>query len=149
MSLELKVQQAMKTAMMAKDQASLRTLRAIKSAILLMKTEKGFDGNVSPEMEISLLQKLLKQRKDSFKIFQEQNRTDLAEKEQEEIEVIEQFLPEQMSEENLSQVLKELVAETGASSMKDMGRLVGLSNQKLAGQAEGQVIARILKSLLQ
>jgi uncharacterized protein len=149
MSLESIIQDALKIAMLEKNQAALRTLRAVKSAIVLIKTDKGFEGEVTNAQEVLLLQKLVKQRKESGAIFSEQNRDDLASKEFEEIEIIQTFLPKQLSEEELTSLLKDVIAETGASSMKDMGRVIGLANQRLAGQAEGQVIAKIVKNSLQ
>jgi uncharacterized protein YqeY len=149
MSLESIIQDALKIAMLEKNQAALRTLRAVKSAIVLIKTDKGFEGEVTNAQEVLLLQKLVKQRKESGAIFSEQNRDDLASKEFEEVEIIQTFLPKQLSEEELTSLLKDVIAETGASSMKDMGRVIGLANQRLAGQAEGQVIAKIVKNSLQ
>ena len=149
MSLESIIQDALRIAMLEKNQAALRTLRAVKSAIVLIKTDKGFEGEVTNAQEVLLLQKLVKQRKESGAIFSEQNRDDLASKEFEEIEIIQTFLPKQLSEEELTSLLKDVIAETGASSMKDMGRVIGLANQRLAGQAEGQVIAKIVKNSLQ
>ena len=149
MSLESIIQDALKIAMLEKNQAALRTLRAVKSAIVLIKTDKGFEGEVTNAQEVLLLQKLVKQRKESGAIFSEQNRDDLASKEFEEIEIIQTFLPKQLSEEELTSLLKDVIAETGASSMKDMDRVIGLANQRLAGQAEGQVIAKIVKNSLQ
>jgi hypothetical protein len=149
MSLEITVQNALKAAMLAKDQGALRTLRALKSAIIIIKMEKGFEGEVSEEQELKLLQKLTKQRKDSRKIYLDQNRPDLADKETEEILVLEAFLPKQLSEEELTTILKEIVSDSGASSIRDMGQIIGIANVKVAGQAEGQIIAKIVKDLLQ
>ena len=138
----------MKTAMKAKDSQSLEALRAVKSAILLMQTESGAKGELTEADEIKLLQKLVKQRKDSAAIFTEQGRNDLAEPEIAQAEVISQFLPEQMSEEDVAKIVDEIIAETGASSMKDMGRVMGMANSKLAGQADGKTISGIVKSRL-
>jgi len=149
MSLESNVQEVLKTAMLEKNPAALRTLRAIKSAISIIKTEKGFEGDVSEALEIGLLQKLVKQRKEAGIIFTDQQRDDLAQKEQEEIDIIQLFLPKQFTEEELTKMLQGIIDETGANSMKDMGRVISIANQKAAGQAEGQVIAKILKSILQ
>jgi uncharacterized protein YqeY len=124
MSLELKVQAELKTAMLAKDEKSVRSLRAIKAAIILAKTSEGAGGEIKAEDEIKLLQKLVKQRKDSLEIFTQQNRTDLAQKEQEEIEVIEKFLPKQISAEELKGIIANIIAETGASSPADMGKVM-------------------------
>lgn len=148
MSLEQKVMAAMKDAMKAKDQVSLRGLRAIKSAILLAKTEKGASGDLSEDKEIALLQKLAKQRKESYDIYIEQGREDLAATEKEEIEVIEKFLPEQMSEAEVKSFLENLVQELGASSMKDMGKVMGAASSRLAGKADNKLVSQIVKDLL-
>lgn len=148
MTLEIKVQEALKTAMKAKNQGQMRALRAIKSAIILVKTEKGASGEISEEQELSLLQKLTKQRKESLEIFEQQGRTDLADKEKEEIEVIEQFLPAQLSEEEISEIISTIIAKTGASTMKDMGKVMGMANKELAGRADGKLIATLVKSKL-
>lgn len=148
MSLEQKVMADLKTAMLAKDEKSLRSLRAIKSAIILAKTAEGFSGELKEEDEIKLLQKLVKQRKDSLDIYEKQNRDDLAQKEKEEISVIEKFLPEQLSEEKLKEIISNIIAETGASSPADMGKVMGAANKQLAGKADGKTIATIVKQLL-
>jgi len=148
MSLESKVQDALKNAMKSKDQAAMRTLRAVKSAILLIKTNKDYDGTVTEEQELALLQKLVKQRKESLEIFEKQGRSDLAEKELEEIKVIEQFLPEQLSEEEITEKVVAIIEKTGASSMKDMGKVMGMANKELAGRADGKLIATIVKAKL-
>lgn len=147
MSLETKAMTALKEAMKAKDQAALRSIRAIKAAILLQKTD-GTGKALDEAGEIKLLQKLVKQRKDSLEIFEKQNREDLAAKEREEIEVIERFLPEQMSEEELENVLKGIIEKTGASSMKDMGKVMGMASAQLAGRADGKTISGIVRRLL-
>jgi len=149
MSLEKKVMDAMKIAMKEKNQDDLRALRAIKSAILLAKTEKGATGELKADKEISLLQKMLKQRKDSLKIYTEQNRTDLAEKEAAEIKVIQTFLPEQLSNEEIEASLKEIIAKTGATSMKDMGKVMGMASKTFAGKADNSLVSKIVRSLLQ
>lgn len=149
MSLESKVQDALKKAMIAKDQVSLRTLRAIKAAVLLIKTEKGFSGEVTDAQELATLQKMVKQRREAMNIFETQGRTDLAEIEKEEIAVIERFLPEQLAEDEIKAIVKEIVEQTNASSMKDMGKVIGIANQKIAGRGEGATIANIVKSMLQ
>ena len=149
MSLEGKVQDALKKAMIAKDQVSLRTLRAIKAAVLLIKTEKGFSGEVTDAQELATLQKMVKQRREAMNIFETQGRTDLAEIEKEEIAVIERFLPEQLAEDEIKAIVKEIVEQTNASSMKDMGKVIGIANQKIAGRGEGATIANIVKSMLQ
>ena len=148
MSLESKVQEELKSAMKNKDQAAMRSLRAVKSAILLIKTDTGFTGEVTEEQELALLQKLVKQRKESLDIFEKQNRADLAVKEQEEITVIEQFLPEQLSEEEITATINAIIEKTGASSMKDMGKVMGMANKELAGRADGKLIATIVKARL-
>src|SRR6185369_17106904 len=122
MSLEQTIMNDLKTAMLAKDEKSLRSLRAIKAAILLAKTSEGATGELKQENEIKLLQKLVKQRKDSLEIYQQQNRADLAQKEQEEIEVIEKFLPKQLSAEELKAVIAKIIADVGASFPADMGK---------------------------
>ncbi|MCB0639537.1 MAG: GatB/YqeY domain-containing protein [Lewinella sp.] len=147
MSLETKVMEEMKTAMKAKDQAALRSVRAIKAAILLAKTD-GSHKEMTPEDEIKLLQKLVKQRQDSLAIYEEQGREDLAVVEREEIEVIQRFLPEQMSEEVLEAKLKDIIARTGAESMRDMGKVMGIASKEMAGRADGKTISNVVKRLL-
>ena len=147
MSLETKIMESLKEAMKAKDQAALRGIRAIKSAILLFKTDGS--GNVLDEAaEIKLLQKLVKQRQDSLAIYKEQNREDLAKVEEEEIEVLMKFLPEQLSEADIEKIVGDIIAESGATSIKDMGKVMGLANAKLAGKADGKTISMIVKKLL-
>jgi uncharacterized protein YqeY len=148
MSLEQKVMTELKTAMLAKDEKSLRSLRAIKAAILLAKTSEGAGGQLKEDDEIKLLQKLIKQRKDSLEIYQQQKRTDLAQKEQEEIEVIGKFLPAQMSSEELQNEIKKIIAEAGATSPSDMGKVMGVATKKLAGKADGKTISAVVKELL-
>lgn len=148
MSLEEKVMAGMKDAMKSKDEASLRSLRAIKAEIIKAKTDPGAGGVVSAETEMKLLQKLVKQRKDSLEIFKQQNRADLAQKEEEEIAVIEKFLPKQMSEEEIKAKVAAAIAETGAAGPQDMGKVMGVVTKQLAGQAEGKVISGIVKELL-
>lgn len=148
MSLEQKVMADLKTAMLAKDEKSLRALRAIKAAIINAKTAEGFSGEIKEEEEIKLLQKLVKQRKDSLEIYEKQNREDLAVKEREEIEVIEKFLPKQMSEEELKEIISKIITETGATSPADMGKVMGMANKQLAGKADGKTISAVVKELL-
>lgn len=148
MNLEQKIMPELKTAMLAKDEKALRSLRAIKAAILLAKTAEGAGGDLKEEDEIKLLQKLVKQRKDSLEIFTQQNRTDLAQKEQEEIEIIEKFLPKQLSGEELKAIIANIIAETGASSPADMGKVMGAATKQLAGKAEGKAISALVKELL-
>ena len=149
MSLEQKVNTDLKAAMLAKDEAALRSLRAIKSAILLAKTAEGAGGTeLSEDAEIKMLLKLVKQRKDSLEIFKQQNREDLAKKEEEEIEVIEKFLPKQMSGEELKAEVAAIIAATGASSPADMGKVMGVASKQLAGKADGKSISAVVKELL-
>ncbi|HVZ25959.1 MAG TPA: GatB/YqeY domain-containing protein [Sediminibacterium sp.] len=148
MSLEEKVMARMKDAMKAKDEGLLRGLRAIKAEIIKAKTEPGANGIVTEEGELKLLQKMVKSRKDSLEIYQQQHRADLAAKESEEIAVIEQFLPKQLSAEELAAVISALVAELGASGPQDMGKVMGVASKKLGGQADGKAIAAAVKSAL-
>ena len=148
MSLEQKIMAEMKEAMKSKEEGTLRGLRAIKAEIIKAKTEPGAGGEISSDKEISLLQKMMKQRRDSLEIYQQQNRADLAQKEEEEMAVISRFLPQQMSEEEIRNELKALMDETGASSPADMGKLMGLATKKLAGRADGKTIAAQVKVLL-
>ncbi|WP_286736098.1 MULTISPECIES: GatB/YqeY domain-containing protein [Sphingobacterium] len=148
MSLEIQINQDIKAAMIAKDTAKLRGLRAIKAAILLAKTEKGHAEDLNQEAEIKVLQKLVKQRRESAEIYKNQNREDLYEIEVEEEKVIEAYLPKQLSKEEVETIVKAIIAETGASSIKDMGKVMGATNQKLAGQADGKTISEVVKSLL-
>jgi uncharacterized protein YqeY len=148
MNLEQKIMADLKTAMLAKDEKTVRSLRAIKAAIILAKTSEGAGGEIKEEEEVKLLQKLVKQRKDSLEIYQQQNRPDLAQKEQEEIEVIEKFLPKQISGEELKAIIATIIAETGASSPADMGKVMGVATRQLAGKAEGKAISTLVKELL-
>ena len=148
MSLEQNVMAELKTAMLAKDEKSLRSLRAIKAAIINLKTSEGFSGEIKEEDEIKLLQKLVKQRKESLEIFEKQQRTDLAEKEKEEIVVIEKFLPKQLSKEELNNIIGGIIKQTGAKSQADMGKVMSLANKQLAGKADGKTISSIVKEIL-
>jgi uncharacterized protein len=148
MSLEQKIMTELKAAMIAKDEAALRSLRAVKAAILLAKTSEGGGGELKEEDEIKLLQKLVKSRKDSLEIFQQQNRPDLAKKEEEEIAVIEKFLPKQMSAEEVKAELTAIIAAVGASSPADMGKVMGAATKQLAGKADGKTISALVKELL-
>jgi uncharacterized protein YqeY len=148
MSLEQKIMGDLKTAMLAKDEKALRSLRAIKAAILLAKTSEGAGGELKEDDEIKLLQKLVKQRKDSLEIFQQQNRTDLAKKEQEEIEIIEKFLPQQLSTDEVKAELSAIINEVGASSPADMGKVMGVATKRLAGKADGKTISALVKEIL-
>lgn len=148
MALEQQIMTELKAAMLAKDEAALRSLRAIKAAILLAKTSEGAAGELSADGEIKLLQKMVKQRKDSLEIFMQQGREDLAKKEREEIAVIEKFLPQQMDPAAVRAVLVQLVAQAGASSPAEMGKVMGLANKELAGKADGKLIATIVREIL-
>jgi uncharacterized protein YqeY len=134
--------------MLAKDANKLRGLRAIKAAIIIAKTAEGAGGQLAETDETKLLQKLVKQRKDSLEIYQQQNRADLAQTEQEEIDVIEAFLPKQLSEEALKEALIKIIADTGAASPADMGKVMAAATKQLAGQADGKSISAAVKSLL-
>jgi hypothetical protein len=138
----------LKEAMKAKDEASLRGIRAIKAEIIKAKTEPGAGGQITEEGELKLLQKLVKQRKDSLEIFTQQNRTDLAQKEQEEIDIIEKFLPKQMNEAELEAALQAIIAQVGASSAADLGKVMGVASKQLAGKADGKTISATVKKLL-
>jgi uncharacterized protein YqeY len=148
MSLEQKIMGEMKEAMKSKNEATLRALRAIKAEIIKAKTEPGAHGEINEEKEVSMLQKMMKQRKDSLEIYQQQSRTDLAQKEQEEMAVIEKFLPQQLSGEELKAELQQIITETGASSAADMGKVMGVATKKLAGRADGKAISATVKELL-
>ena len=148
MSLEQKIMAELKPAMLAKDEKTVRSLRAVKAAIIVAKTAEGASSELSAEDEIKLLQKLVKQRKDSLEIFTKQNRADLASKEQEEIDVIERFLPAQMSPEELKIKLQEIIQRTGASSPADLGKVMGIASKELAGKADGKAISTTVKELL-
>jgi len=149
MSLEAKIMESLKTAMKAKDEVALRTLRAIKAAIIIEKTAEGASGEIDEATEIKMLQKMAKQRKDSLQIFEQQQREDLASKEREELTIIEQFLPAQMSEEEIKQALQQIINTVGASSMADLGKVMGIASKELAGKADGKLIATLVKELLQ
>jgi len=148
MTLEEKINQDIKTAMIAKDANKLRGLRAVKAAILLAKTEKGHSEELTEKTEIKVLQKLVKQRKESAEIYKTQNRDDLYAIEVEEQEVIEAYLPKQLSREEVEAIIKEIISTTGASTVKDMGKVMGAANQQLAGKADGRTISELVKSLL-
>ena len=143
------IDQDIKKAMLAKADVRLRGLRAIKAALLLARTEKGASEEISEEAEIKVLQKLIKQRKESAEIYQSQNRDDLYQIEKEEMEVIEEYLPKQMDREEVKAYLQGLISKTGATSVKDMGKLMGAANKELAGKADGKTISEIIKQLLQ
>ena len=148
MSLETQIMAEMKDAMKAKNEAVLRSLRAIKAEIIKAKTEPGAGGEIDEATEQKFLQKMMKQRKDSLEIFTKQGREDLAIKEKEEIEVIERFLPKQMSEAEIKEAVIAIIAQTGASSAADMGKVMGVASKQLAGLADGKTISTIVKELL-
>lgn len=148
MTLETQVNDGIKTAMKAKNEPELRGLRAIKAAILLAKTSEGFKGELTQVDEMKLLQKLVKQRKDSLDIFKQNNRNDLAKKEEEEMEVIERFLPKQMDANELREALKKIIAAAGAFSPSDLGKVMGVASKQLAGKADGKTISGMVKELL-
>jgi len=145
MSLQDQVMTELKAAMRAKDAVKLEALRAIKSGLLLAQTESGSKEEISEDEELKLLQKLVKQRKDSAMIYKEQNREDLAQPELDQAAVIEQFLPAQLSEAEIEQKVKDIIAKTGASGMKDMGKVMGMASSELAGKADGKTISMIVK----
>lgn len=148
MSLEEKVMSLMKEAMKSKDEVTLRSVRAIKAEIIKAKTDPGANGVITEETEMKILQKLVKSRKDSLLIYEQQNRPDLATKESEEIHVIEKFLPTQMSEADVKAAVEAIIAAVGAAGPQDLGKVMGLATKQLAGQADGKVISAIAKSLL-
>lgn len=148
MSLQEDIMTAMKVAMKGKDQMALSALRAVKSEILLAQTETGSKEEITDDQEIKILSKLVKQRKDSAAIFTEQNRNDLAEPELAQAEIISQFLPAQLSEAEIEQVVIDTIVKVGAEGMKDMGKVMGIVNQQLAGKADGKTISNIVKSKL-
>ena len=148
MSLQKQIMVSLKEAMKSKDKVALESLRAIKSELLLAQTKAGSGDGLSEEEEIKLLQKLVKQRKESALIFTEQGREDLAAPELAQVEVIAQFLPEQMSEEELKKVIAEIMEKVGATSIKDMGKVMGMASKQLAGKADGKAISTTVKQLL-
>ena len=148
MALEQEVMQKMKEAMKAKDSVALASLRSIKNEILKAKTATSNKEDMDKTEELKLVQRLVKQRKDSADVYLEQNRKDLADVELAEVEVIEQFLPAQLSEEEIDKEIKAIIQDTGASSMKDMGKVMGMASQKLAGKADGKTISKIVKDNL-
>ena len=148
MSLEQIITQDLKEAMRAKDKVALRGIRAIKAALLLAQTD-GSHEEMTEDKEIKILQKRVKQRKDSLDIYEKQNREDLAQTEREEISIIEKYLPKQMDAAELEAFIKNIITETGASSMNDMGKVMGLASRELAGKADGKAISLVVKQLLQ
>ena len=148
MSLELKITAALKEAMKSKNQMALTALRAVKSAILLHKTQKSSVGELSHEDELKILQKLVKQRKESADIYNDQGRNDLADPEIKEAELIQQFLPKALSQDEVKEVVKSIIDEIGAEGMKDMGKVMGISTKKLMGKADGKMISTIVRGFL-
>jgi uncharacterized protein YqeY len=148
MSLQTQIDQDIKQAMLAKQAEKLRALRSVKAALLLAKTEKGASEEISEEAEIKVLQKLVKQRRESADIYQSQNRPDLYQIEKEELDVIESYLPKQMERGEIETYLKDLISRVGASSVKDMGKVMGAANKELAGKADGKTISEVVKQLL-
>jgi len=148
MSLKITIDQDIKEAMKAKQQDRLRALRAIKSMILIAETEKGVSGELTQEAEMKLLTKAAKQRKDSYDLYKSQNREDLATIEKDELEVINNYLPKQLSEDELKVELKKIIEQTGASEPKDMGKVMGIASKQLAGKADGKTISQMVKTLL-
>ena len=148
MSLEKKIMEQMKAAMKSKDTLALQALRAVKSAILLAKTETGVQAELTEEQELKIVQKQVKQRKDSADIFIKQNRQDLADPELAELAILEQFMPEALSEEEVEKVVIAVIQETGANGMKDMGKVMGMVSKELAGQADGKMISTFVKKNL-
>ena len=147
MNLEQKINEDIKTAMLAKEKESLNALRAIKSALLLLKTEKNA-GEITEDVELKTLQKLVKQRKESAEMYKNQNREDLYKEEMFQVKIISKYLPEQMSEEEITSVIKRLIEQENIADIKGMGKLMGLASKELAGKAENKVISEIVKKLL-
>lgn len=148
MSLELKINDDIKAAMLARNAEKLEALRAIKAALLLEKAKEGATGDVGGDTELKILQKLVKQRRESAEIYSQANRQDLAQKEVYDASVIETYLPQQMSEAEVSEVIKKIVAQTGAVSVKDMGKVMGAASKELAGKADNKLISVLVKGLL-
>lgn len=148
MSLEEIINKAIKEAMLAKQKERLEALRAVKNGVILLKTEKGIQYVVTPDDELKMLQKQVKQRKESAEIYTQQNRPELAEKELFEAKVIEEFLPAQISPEELEKAVREIIASVGAQTAKDMGKVMGIASKELAGRAEGRAISELVKKLL-
>jgi len=147
MSLTDRINAGIKDAMKQKNEAGKRTLRAIKAQLILLKTS-GSGTEITEDQEVKMLQKMVKERQDSYEIYVKQNREDLATPEKEEMDIIKEFLPQQMSEEELTVAIKKIVEQVGASSMKDMGKVMGMANKQFGGKADGKTISMIVKSLL-
>ena len=148
MSLEQTIMTEMKEAMKSKNEGVLRALRSIKAEIIKAKTEPGAGGEINEATELKFLQKMMKQRRDSIEIFEKQERNDLADKEKEEVAVIERFLPKQMSEEELKGAIQQIITSSGASSAADLGKVMGIASKQLAGKADGKAINTLVKSML-
>jgi uncharacterized protein YqeY len=148
MSLEEKINSDLKAAMMAKDEAGLRGIRAIKAAILLAKTEKGATGVLTEEKEAAILQKMVKQRKESIEIFEKENRAELAAKEKEEVAIIERYLPAMLGEDEVRAGIQKIIADLGVTSQKEMGKVMGAASKAFAGKADNKMVADIVKALL-
>jgi uncharacterized protein len=148
MELEKLINEEIKATMLARDSRRLEALRAIKAALLLEKTKEGTTGEIPDTIELKLLQKLVKQRKESAEIYKNANRADLAENELFEASIIEKFLPQQLPEEKVREIIQKIIAENSASSMKDMGKIMGIANKELAGKADNKLISVIVKELL-
>ena len=148
MTLAEKINEDIRAAMLARDQKKLEALRAIKAGLLLLKTSKGSGGEISQDLEMGLLKKLVKQRNESAAIYREKGRTDLAEEEEFQAGIIEKYLPEQISGDELRGIVQSIIAETGAESMKDMGKVMGMATKQLAGKADNKEISMIVKELL-
>jgi uncharacterized protein len=148
MSLEEKINADIKQAMLAKEKEKLEALRAVKSAVLLLKTDKNFTGEVAEKDEIATLQRLVKQRKEAAIMYKEQNREDLYDVEMFQVGVIEKYLPQQMSEEEIRKALQNIIAEVGATSAKDMGKVMGNAQKTFAGKADNKIVSQIVKELL-
>ena len=148
MTLMNKITEELKNAMRSKDEIALQSIRAIKSELLLLRTKSGSPNSFSGKEEMKILQKLIKQRKESAKIFREQNRIDLAEPEEAQAKIIEGFLPEQLDEEKIREYIKEIISNTGSEGIKDMGKVMGMATSKMAGQADGKTISILVKEIL-
>ena len=148
MSLEADINSDIKAAMLTRDKRTLEALRAVKAAILLAKTEKGAEGGVASDTEMRILQRLVKQRRDSAELYAAQGRKDLEEEERFQLEVIERYLPEQLSEEEVRGIIERIIEESGAASMKDMGRVMGMATKQLSGKADNKLIASLVKTAL-
>lgn len=148
MSLKEKIDADIKKAMLAKNKDELTALRSIKSMIILAETEKGSGGTLNEQQEMAILSKAAKQRKESADLYKENGRKDLFKKEEEELEIITRYLPEQMSEDEIEKIIKDIITQTGAENMKDMGKVMGMATKQLAGKADGKAISLKVKSLL-